>query len=114
MPHFEICDFELHPAEVDRLARGWFDNKQAKAEVIQLLKTYGLDETSIAVEAFRLRAEEIESCNRMEAFAEARREKALRFIGKLRKKLAARLRQSSDRKLEKPEATLVPEAGGSD
>ena len=115
VPHFEICDFELRPKEVDRLVRGWFDNKKAKAEVTQLLKTYGFDQTSIEVEAFRLRAEEIERCNRMEAFAEARREKALRVIGKVQKKLAARLRQSSDRMLEKPEvATLVPEAGGSD
>jgi hypothetical protein len=97
------------------LARGWFDDKKAKAEVMTLLQTYGLDESAIAAEAFRLRSEDIESCNRMEAFAEARREKALRFIGKDWKKLAARLRQSSDRVLEKPEvATLVPETGASD
>jgi hypothetical protein len=114
VPHIGVGDFEWHPNEVDRLARGWFDNK-TKAEVTQLLKTYGFDQTSIEVEAFRLRAEEIESCNRMEAFAEARREKALRFISKVRNKLAARLRQSSDRMLEKPEvATLVPEEGGPD
>jgi len=50
----------------------------------------------------------------MEAFAEARREKLLRFIGKVRKKLAARLRQSSDPMLEPEVATLAPEAGGSD
>jgi hypothetical protein len=100
---------------VGNLARGWFDDKKAKAEVMTLLQTYGLDESAIAAEAFRLRAKDIESCNRMEAFAEARREKALRFIGKVWKKLAARLRQSSDRMLEKPEvATLVPETGASD
>ena len=96
------------------LARGWFDDKEAKAEVMTLLQTHGLDESAIAAEAFRLRAEDIERCNRMEAFAEARREKALRFIGKVRKKLAARLRQSSDPMLEPEVATLVPEAGGSD
>ena len=97
------------------LARGWFDDKEAKAEVMTLLQTYGLDESAIAAEAFRLRAEDIERCNRMEAVAEARREKGLRVIGKVRKKLAARLRQGSDRLLEKPEAApLVPEAGGSD
>ena len=61
-----------------------------------------------------MRAEDIERCNRMEAFAEARREKLLRFIGKVRKKLAARLRQSSDPMLEPEVATLAPEAGGSD
>ena len=102
-------------AMADDLARGWFDDKKAKAEVMKLLQTYGLDESAIAAEAFRLRSEDIESCNRMEAVAEARREKALRVIGKVQKKLAARLRQSSDRMLEKPEvATLVPETGGSD
>ena len=102
-------------AKADDLARGWFDDKKAKAEVMKLLQTHGLDESAIAAEAFRLRAKDIESCNRMEAFAEARREKALRVIGKVQKKLAARLRQSSDRMLEKPEAApLVPETGGSD
>jgi len=102
-------------AKADDLARGWFDDKKAKAEVMKLLQTHGLDESAIAAEAFRLRAEDIERCNRMEAVAEARREKGLRVIGKVRKKLAARLRQGSDRLLEKPEAApLVPEAGGSD
>jgi hypothetical protein len=106
---------QIRRSKAGDLARGWFDDKKAKAEVMTLLQTHGLDETAIAAEAFRLRAEDIESCNRMEAFAEARREKALRFIGKVWKKLAVRLRLSSDRMLEKPEvAALVPEAGGSD
>jgi hypothetical protein len=100
---------------IERLARGWFDTKETKAEVLELLRSFGLDETTIAAEAFRSRAADIEECDRLEAGAEIRREKALRFIGKLKKGLGVRLRKSSDRMLDKEEApTLVPVAKGSD
>jgi hypothetical protein len=108
-------DVPLRLLMIERLARGWFDNKEAKAEVMKLLRSFGLDETTIAAEAFRSRMEDIEECDRMEALAEARREKALRFIGKLRKSLGIQLRRSSNRMLDKEEApTLVPVADGSD
>jgi hypothetical protein len=94
---------------VEHFARGWFDHAKTKAEVIKLLKTFGLDETAIAAEAFRLRAKEIEICDRLEALAEARREKSLHVIGKMRKKLGKRLRQRSDDMLANVEIpTLVP------
>jgi hypothetical protein len=101
--------------KVESLARGWFENGEAKAEVVKLLETFGFDETTIAAEAFRLCAENIERCDRMEALAEARREKALRFIGELKGELGARLRQSSDRILKKEEIpSLIPVTEESD
>jgi hypothetical protein len=93
----------------ERLARGWFEKSATKKEVMKTLQTFGLDETDVVAEAFRLRADDIATCDRLEALAEARREKALRFIGTMRKKLGERLRQRSDNMLAKEEvATLVP------
>ena len=91
------------------LARGWFTDEEAKTEVATQLRKFGLDEGAIEAESFRLRAEDLERCNRMQADAESRREKALRFVEKLRKKFGARLRQSSDRILETEEVPpLIP------
>jgi hypothetical protein len=93
----------------ERLARGWLDDEDAKAEVIKLLQQFGLDESAIEAEAFRLRAEDLEGCNRMQADAESRLQKTLRMIGKLRKTFGTRLRQSSERILDNGQApTLVP------
>ena len=110
-----LADVLVHRLMVERLARGWFDNMEAKTEVMKLLQTHRLDETTIAAEAFRSRAQDIEDCDRMELLAEARREKALRFIGKFRKELRARWRQSSDRMLAQEEAPpLIPAVDGAD
>lgn len=110
-----IADVPTHRLMIDRLARGWFDSKEVKAEVMKLLRSFGLDETTIAAEALRSRIEDIQECDRMEALAEARREKALRFIGKLKKGFGIRLRQASDRMLDKEEApTLAPVAKEAD
>ena len=82
------------------LARRWFVDDAAKAEVATLLGRLGLDEASIEAEAHRLRAAEIESVDRLLTCKQQSLEKALRFIGKLRKKLGDRLRQSSAAQLE--------------
>jgi len=82
------------------LARRWFVDDTAKAEVAALLAQLGLDEASIEAEAHRLRAAEIESVDRLLTTKQQSLEKALRFIGKLRKKLGDRLRQSSAAQLE--------------
>ena len=82
------------------LARRWFVDDTAKAEVAALLAQLGLDEASIEAEAHRLRAAEIESVDRLLTCKQQSLEKALRFIGKLRKTLGDRLRQSSAAQLE--------------
>jgi len=82
------------------LARRWFVDDAAKAEVATLLGRLGLDEASIEAEAHRLRAAEIESVDRLLTCKQQSLEKALRFIGKLRKTLGDRLRQSSAAQLE--------------
>src|SRR6516162_5784625 len=82
------------------LARRWFVDDAAKAEVATVLGRFGLDEASIEAEAHRLRAAEIESVDRLLTCKQQSLEKALRFIGKLRKTLGDRLRQSSAAQLE--------------
>jgi hypothetical protein len=82
------------------LARRWFVEDAAKAEVAALLAKLGLDEASIEGEAHRLRAVEIDAADRLLTSKQQSFEKALRFIGKLRKNLGDRLRQSSAEHLE--------------
>jgi hypothetical protein len=82
------------------LAARWFVDEEVKAEAATLLRKFGLDEVSIEAEAYRLRAVEIESVDRLITSKERCLENALRFIGKLRKNLGERLRQSSTELLE--------------
>ena len=89
------------------LARRWFVDDAAKAEVATLLGRLGLDEASIEAEAHRLRAAEIESVDRLLTCKQQSLEKALRFIGKLRKTLGDRLRQSSAERLEENAPPIV-------
>jgi len=91
------------------LARRWFVDDTAKAEVAALLAQLGLDEASIEAEAHRLRAAEIESVDRLLTTKQQSLEKALRFIGKLRKNLGDRLRQSSAERLEENAPPIVVE-----
>jgi hypothetical protein len=92
------------------LAARWFVDDAAKAEVAALLATLGLDEASIEAEAYRLRAAEIESVDRLLTGKQQSLEKALRFIGKLRKKLGDRLRQCSAEHLEENAPPIVVES----
>jgi hypothetical protein len=83
------------------LARRWFTDDEAKAEVAALLAQLGLDEGGgLEAEAYRLRAKEIEGLDLMITSKAKSRDDALRFIGKLRKNLGDRLRQSSAEQLE--------------
>ena len=91
------------------LGARWFVDDAAKAEVAALLAKLGLDETSIEAEAYRLRAAEIESVDRLLTCKQQSLEGALRFIGKLRKKLGDRLRQCSAERLEENAAPIVVE-----
>lgn len=62
-------------------------------------------------EAYRLRAKEIEGLDQMITSKAKGREDALRFIGKLRKNLGDRLRQSSAEKLEENPPPMLVETG---
>ena len=91
------------------LGARWFVDDAAKTEVAALLAKLGLDEASIEAEAHRLRAAEIESVDRLLTCKQQNLEKALRFIGKLRKTLGDRLRQSSAEQIEENAAPIVVE-----
>jgi hypothetical protein len=92
--------------DIKQFKRKWFDPKK-KAQVIKLLQQYGLDEATVEAEAFRLRSEDLERFERMQAHAEARRHKALRMIEERRKEMAERLRQTSNKVLQKDEAPPI-------
>jgi hypothetical protein len=51
-----------------------------KPPLSELLRKFGLDESRIEAQAFRSRADEFESLDRMLALAEGRRDKALRCV----------------------------------
>ena len=82
------------------LARRWFVDDEAKAEVAERLAQLGLDEGAVEAEAYRLRAKEILGLDLMIASKAKSRDDALRFIGKLRKNLGDRLRQTRAEQLE--------------
>jgi hypothetical protein len=84
----------------EHLARQWFVDDKARAEVAVLLARLGMDEVALEAEAYRLRAKEIEGLDLMITSKTKSREDALRFIGKLRKNLGDRLRASSAEQLE--------------
>ena len=65
-----------------------------------LLARLGLNEVTIEAEAYRLRAKEIEGLDQMITSKAKSLEGTLRFIGKLRKNLGDRLRQSSAEHLD--------------
>lgn len=109
LPRYDL-DVLARKMSIERLARGWFESKNGKAEVLRLFQPFGLDESTVAARAFRARVEDLEMCDRMEARAEARREKTLRFIGEFKQGFGKQLRQSSDRMLDGGDApNLIPE-----
>jgi hypothetical protein len=109
MTGFQYDHQRKHAAE--DLARRWFADQDVKAEVARLLDQHGLDETTVEAEAFRLRAESIHGVDLLLGAKESALERALRFLGKLRKNLGDRLRRRSEEILEtEPDpdvATLV-------
>jgi hypothetical protein len=103
-------EFGYRPGQAEAaedLAARWFVDDEAKAEVAALLARLGLDETAIEAGAYRLRAAEIESVDRLLTSKERSLDKALRFIGKLRKNLGERLRQSSAERFEETAPPIV-------
>lgn len=68
------------------MAGRYFADGDAKAEVAELLRKRGLDETAIEAEAFRLRALELEILNRMKAFQFSRRDKSIFILAEIRQR----------------------------
>jgi hypothetical protein len=93
----------------EKLATRWFVDDTAKAKVVARLAKLGLDEASVEGEAHRLRAAEIESADRLLTSKQQSLERALRFVGKLRKNLGDRLRQRSAKQLGENAPPLVTE-----
>jgi hypothetical protein len=87
-------------AKAERLARGWFLEQKTRIEVEELLATHDLDDQSVAAEAIRQVAPELERFDGMLTKLELRRDRALQNIEDLRAGLAKRVRQASDRVLD--------------
>jgi hypothetical protein len=96
MPTSEI----MLDAEAERLAHGWFVEQKTRIEVEELLAAHDLDDQSVAAEALRQVAPELERLDRMLTNYEVRRDRALQNIQDLRAGLAKRVRQASDRVLD--------------
>jgi hypothetical protein len=93
------------------LARGWFANQKAKAQVATLLRKFGLDEGAIEAEAIRSRAEDLERLDRMLALAEVLRGKALLGLADHRQSQANRKKLSTDQILENDEVPRLVAVG---
>jgi hypothetical protein len=104
-------DFEDYPARdrtIQELAWQWLANdSDARAEVSGLLAQHQLDETAIEAEAFRLRAQELETLDRMLGLAEVRREKSLIGIAAYREKLGQLVRKVTDQMLKQENVLQV-------
>lgn len=83
-----------------KLAGAWFTDRTAKREVSRLLHEFQLDESTIAAEAIRHSADDLEALERLLLSLEARRNKALRCVAEYRGSLAAKLRESSERLID--------------
>jgi hypothetical protein len=104
-------DYEF-PYEKDRgaeqLARTWFDDDEdAKTEVAELLAKFGLDESAIEAEAYRLRADDLDRLNVTLTRLEVQRENLLRLFADYRKDLAILIDQSTDKILENDEIPVM-------
>jgi hypothetical protein len=86
--------------QIDELANRWFSDTDAREEISELLKQFGLDETAIEAEAIRTSSADLETIDRMLTLAEARRNRALRSIAEYREDFAERLERHSDKLIE--------------
>jgi hypothetical protein len=93
----------VFPPQIDKaeqLARGWFLEQKTRIEVKELLAAHELDDHSVAAEAIRQVAPDLERFDRMLTNLEVRRDRALQNIEDLRAGLAKRVRQASNRVLD--------------
>jgi hypothetical protein len=92
-------DFETHldlERAAEDLARRYFHDREAKAEVSSLLRQSGLDETAIEAEGFRLCAADLEALHRITAFKQERADKILLVLAETRQGALACLQPNSD------------------
>ena len=89
-------NFHVHD-KAQALAQGWFTDKEAHKQVLEILSRFELDETAIEAEAIRKSSADLELLDRMLTSLESRRDKALGSVAEYRASLAHQLRQSADR-----------------
>jgi hypothetical protein len=82
-----------------KLADDWFYSQEARDRISSLLEEAGRDMQAVEAEALRIRLDDIERVDRLLTVAEARREKAFRFIAWYSEGFAKTLQQSSERML---------------
>lgn len=82
--------------DAEDLARRYFQDSGAKAEVSSLLRQSGLNETSIEAEAFRLCAADLEAINRIIQFKQDRSDNDLGLLAAIRQGGLACLQAEGD------------------
>jgi hypothetical protein len=68
-----------------------------------VLAQFGLDESALEAEAFRLVASDLEGLDKMLSNAERRRYRLIKFIARYRKTLSIQLRQVTDKIISESE-----------
>jgi hypothetical protein len=104
---------ELAPYQAaEALAFEWFSDPKAKKEVAEILGKFHLDESAIEAEAIKSLASELEILDRMLMALEVRRHRAIRGIADYRDNFADRVREGSDRMIEKKTAIRLASPNG--
>jgi hypothetical protein len=97
----------LKETEAENLARSWFYDKKAQTRVAELLRKFQMDEMAIEVEAFRLRAGDLDRLERISATLEIRRDRNLRSVAEYRQHLSKQLREAGDRIVENDDVPFL-------
>jgi hypothetical protein len=92
----EQYGFEIEESAA-AIAMQWFTDQTVKDRILELLKAYQLDESVFEAEAIRNSTSELEQLEKLQASAEARRNRALLCIAEYRADWSQVLRESSDR-----------------
>jgi hypothetical protein len=99
----KLLDDELGIADelvAETHADGWFRTRAGRDAVMQMLKNFHLDETSIEAEAIKLLGSELETLDRMLSSSETRRNKALNALFAVQASVAKRAREVSQRLID--------------
>jgi hypothetical protein len=84
----------------NELAQKWFTNKEARKEVADLLKRFGLDESAIEAEAMKSVGAELELFDRRQTSLEQRLNRALLGLSNYRQSVAERARDAARRAID--------------
>jgi hypothetical protein len=95
----DLSELEGGDETIDYLAK-WLTSEETRNEILEMLKKYGLDQSSIEAEAFRQSSSDVMRLEQILASATTRRERALYMIRDYRDSLADRLRRKADEVLE--------------